>query len=83
VKRIFLLAIAAILLSGPAISSLPVGASDRVNDVDQIMTLARVGRGHSLSAQCCKVCHQGKACGNTCISRQYVCHVGQGCACDG
>jgi hypothetical protein len=32
---------------------------------------------------CCKVCTVGKACGNTCIARDKVCHVGPGCACDG
>jgi len=32
---------------------------------------------------CCKVCTTGKACGDTCISRSYECHVGPGCACDG
>ena len=32
---------------------------------------------------CCKICTQGKACGNTCISRDKICHVGPGCACDG
>lgn len=36
------------------------------------------------SAQyCCKTCTVGKACGNTCISREKTCHVGPGCACDG
>jgi len=29
---------------------------------------------------CCKVCSVGKACGNTCISRDKTCHVGPGCA---
>lgn len=32
---------------------------------------------------CCKICTRGKACGNTCISQDKVCHVGPGCACDG
>lgn len=32
---------------------------------------------------CCKTCTVGKACGNTCISRDKTCHVGSGCACDG
>jgi hypothetical protein len=32
---------------------------------------------------CCKICSAGKACGNSCISRSYTCHVGPGCACDG
>jgi hypothetical protein len=31
---------------------------------------------------CCKYCVIGKACGNTCISRAYTCHVGPGCACN-
>jgi hypothetical protein len=32
---------------------------------------------------CCKICTVGKACGATCISHDKICHVGQGCACDG
>jgi hypothetical protein len=39
-------------------------------------------RGGPHSYACCKHCSKGKACGNTCISRAYVCHVGAGCACD-
>lgn len=31
---------------------------------------------------CCKICSKGKACGDSCISRSYVCHKGPGCACD-
>jgi hypothetical protein len=31
---------------------------------------------------CCKCCSTGQACGDTCISRSYTCHVGGGCACD-
>lgn len=31
---------------------------------------------------CCKICSKGKACGDTCIARDKVCHVGPGCACD-
>lgn len=32
---------------------------------------------------CCKVCKAGKACGDSCISRDKECHKGKGCACDG
>lgn len=32
---------------------------------------------------CCKVCRTGKACGDSCISRDKTCHVGGGCACNG
>jgi hypothetical protein len=35
------------------------------------------------SQVCCKICTVGKACGDTCISRDKDCHVGRGCACDG
>jgi len=35
-----------------------------------------------LAAVCCRLCHQGKACGNTCIAREKICHIGKGCACD-
>lgn len=31
---------------------------------------------------CCKVCRKGKACGNSCISRNYSCRKGSGCACN-
>lgn len=33
--------------------------------------------------ECCKVCHKGKACGDTCIARDKICRAGPGCACDG
>jgi hypothetical protein len=31
---------------------------------------------------CCKICSLGYACGNSCISRTFVCHQPGGCACD-
>lgn len=36
-----------------------------------------------LGQSCCKICRKGKACGDTCISRNKTCHVGLGCACNG
>ena len=44
-----------------------------------------LGDGHrkAIAQACCKICRQGKACGDTCISRDKVCRVGPGCACDG
>jgi hypothetical protein len=33
--------------------------------------------------ECCKICTKGKACGNSCINRNYQCHQPPGCACDG
>lgn len=36
-----------------------------------------------LAQVCCKTCRKGKACGNSCISRDKQCHQPPGCACDG
>lgn len=51
-------------------------------------TLAALGFSTSSTATtnafaCCKICTAGKACGNTCISKNDICHIGPGCACDG
>lgn len=40
------------------------------------------GGAASAQAACCKRCSAGKACGDSCISRDKVCHKGKGCACD-
>lgn len=32
---------------------------------------------------CCKICSKGKACGDSCISKDKNCNVGPGCACNG
>jgi len=32
---------------------------------------------------CCKICKKGKACGNSCINKNYTCHKPPGCACNG
>ncbi len=48
-----------------------------------IRPLPPVGQGSCTPArQCCKICTIGQACGNTCISASYACHVGRGCACN-
>jgi hypothetical protein len=89
-NRAVIVAIAAILLSGAAVRSEPIETMTQLGDVDQILAISKglaahslPNQGHIASQQCCKICRQGKACGDTCISRQDTCHVGQGCACDG
>ena len=47
------------------------------------ITCAAPGWSQTDSARCCKVCSKGKACGDSCISRDKECHKGKGCACDG
>lgn len=39
--------------------------------------------GDGGSQSCCRVCTTGKACGDSCISRDSTCHIGAGCACNG
>jgi hypothetical protein len=34
-------------------------------------------------SDCCKVCKEGKACGDSCIARDRTCNEGPGCACNG
>lgn len=46
------------------------------------LTCASPTYAESGFARCCKVCSKGKACGNSCISRDKTCHKGKGCACD-
>lgn len=35
------------------------------------------------TAPCCKICRDGKACGDSCIAKTDNCTKGKGCACDG
>lgn len=39
--------------------------------------------GTAYAEGCCKVCTKGKACGNSCISKEKTCHQPKGCACNG
>jgi len=35
------------------------------------------------TGSCCRVCRDGKACGDSCIPKTSTCNVGPGCACNG
>ena len=35
------------------------------------------------SSSCCKVCKDGKACGDSCIAKTATCNQPSGCACNG
>lgn len=48
-----------------------------------LASLVGCSSGSSSSSGCCKVCTQGKACGDTCISNSYNCNTPPGCACNG
>ncbi len=38
------------------------------------------GAAFAQTSACCKMCSKGKACGDSCIARDKVCHKGKGCA---
>ena len=46
-------------------------------------SLDQCAMARSQGIACCKTCSAGKACGDSCISRDKVCRKGKGCACDG
>jgi hypothetical protein len=91
--RIFIALVALLALIGAAHSETPppmtalkaalFTQAHPDNGLLRSRTLAGSARSTSIALTCCTVCSVGKACGNTCISRDKTCHVGQGCACDG
>jgi hypothetical protein len=92
--RILAVLLALLALTGIAYAEAPATSSPGVqvtlfthahseNGLLRSRAFADSSRSTPVALACCKVCSVGKACGNTCISRQKTCHVGQGCACDG
>ncbi|SLN13456.1 hypothetical protein PEL8287_00522 [Roseovarius litorisediminis] len=45
--------------------------------------LQHLSEPHIINAACCKTCRKGKACGDSCISRNKTCRKSSGFACDG
>jgi hypothetical protein len=88
-KWIVLVLMAATMLS-TSVAAPSARVDTQVSKYSLVMEAARAARADRSSGsttaahgQCCKICTVGKACGDTCISRDKICHVGQGCACDG
>lgn len=52
-------------------------------DADSGTNLLIKNYAQPMQQRCCKICKVGKACGDTCIDRDYQCHQPPGCACDG
>jgi hypothetical protein len=92
--RILVALVALFLISGTAQSEAPpipaaavhaalFAPAHEKNSLIRSLTVRDSAHSTPAALTCCKVCSVGKACGNTCISRDKTCHVGQGCACDG
>jgi hypothetical protein len=83
-NRIFIALVGSLLISYSASSA----SNDAVEPhLDQIVKTAPranpFGLEQYVTGYCCRVCSRGKACGDTCIAADKICHVGPGCACDG
>lgn len=87
--RVGPLLVVALLVAGSALAqALPPplpGLTDPINGItglERLQDLASPAWG-AVAASCCKQCSKGKACGDSCISRDKSCRKGPGCACDG
>ena len=58
------------------------GLLDRSEPSTSILTALHSTETVEVAERCCKHCSAGKACGDSCISRDKQCHKGPGCACD-
>lgn len=63
---------------GPRVACQQVASTDlSQHDANDLPTQSCIPR-----ERCCKICSKGKACGNSCIRRDYTCRKGRGCACN-
>jgi len=60
-----------------------LGSSPESASVDSPALGSEQGARQVVPMACCMVCTNGKACGNSCISKSKDCHQPPGCACDG
>lgn len=61
---------------------LKVAAIAAFTGMSLVPSMAMAKRSCIPIEKCCKICDEGKACGNSCIYRGFTCHKGRGCACD-
>jgi hypothetical protein len=63
-----------VFVTGPAFAVAPDG--DAASE-------GEVAGGKCVPAErCCRICEEGKACGDSCIRKTFNCHKGHGCACN-
>jgi hypothetical protein len=70
-------------LTALAAPCLPTGTATALIDAPFADAMSTNDYESAPLTACCKICTAGIACGNTCISANYTCHVGAGCACNG
>ena len=62
---------------------IPLLATILLTSAVPLTTACGGGDSPTGSSGCCKVCKEGKACGDSCISKTSTCNKGRGCACNG
>lgn len=65
--------------SGTGGSSSVESADPAANDTAETSTTLKDAQSEPV---CCRICLQGKACGDSCIASELTCQSPPGCACD-
>lgn len=80
--RRFIIGLICAFAASGAVAAPPTGLEGLTKPVVAAPMTAIPGKAIRVAQACCKQCSKGKACGNSCISRDKQCHKGKGCACD-
>ena len=64
---------------GTSADSTDPAADDSTDDSAETSTTLKEAQSKPV---CCRICLQGKACGDSCIAAELTCQSAPGCACD-
>ncbi len=59
------------------------GGEPLVSDDSLVPPPVQASEPEPAPVPCCRTCHKGKACGDSCIAKSSRCTKAPGCACDG
>lgn len=66
----------------PLVAILSASAALRGGQAQPLKDAIKPATGCIPRAQCCRICTEGKACGNWCTKAIFNCDKVRGCACD-
>jgi len=69
-------------LPTPANTSIVIPTMTLTSAPTETLTKVPMAQPTIVPQVCCVMCSKGKACGDSCIAKDFACEVGQGCACD-
>jgi hypothetical protein len=64
-------------------AAIPLSAMLVLASSAPLVTACDTSPTDSGGSSCCRVCKEGKACGDSCIAKNRTCTKGSGCACNG